>query len=417
MRILRLLPWFAMVLAGQPSGPVAPGGPSARIDALKQQAARGNVGAVGALWARLGREHTPLVEEIPGDGRRALLTMVWRGGAGTSAVRVLGVEMARIPQTDVWYATFQVSRDQRIAYVFQTEPGGRQPDPLNPHRVLPPVTQERPASAVNGDSPYMNASIAAMPGAPGSPWVDPQPGVAAGRVEEYDLPSKVLGRARRIWVYEPPRAQAPAAMLICLWGRDYLNEIPVPTILDNLIGQRKVAPMMAIFIADDGDRFQNFERTGKMAEFVTAEVIPWAQSQKKAPLSASKIVIAGYSASGLAATYAAYKHPEAIGNVLAQSGAFWRGFEGEGAPEVEWLSAHFASAPRSQTKFFLHAGGKETRPAGGSGVSILDANRKLRGVLRERGYRVAFEEVPGGEHEFLHWRSRFGDGLIYLLGQ
>ena len=416
MKTLWMLPLLAAVLAGQPSGPVAPGGPSPRIEELKREKARGDAGAVGAFWARMGREHTPLVEEIPGEVRQVSLTMVWRGGAETRSVRVLGEDMARIPQTDVWYATFRVSRDQRIAYTFQVEPGGRQPDPLNPHRVLPPVAEERPASAVNGDSPYMNASIAAMRGAPGSPWVDPQPGAAAGRVEEYDLPSKVFGRARRIWVYEPPAAQAEA-LLICLWGRDYLNEIPVPTILDNLIGQRKLAPMMAIFIADDGDRFQNFERTAMMTEFVTAEVIPWAHNQKKAPLAASKIVIAGYSASGLAATYAAYKHPEAIGNVLAQSGAFWRGFEGEGAPEVEWLSAHFASAPRSQTKFFLHAGAKETRPAGGSGVSILDANRKLQGVLRERGYRVAFEEVPGAEHEFLHWRSRFGDGLIYLLGR
>jgi hypothetical protein len=105
--------------------------------------------------------------------------MIWRGGAGTSAVRVLNVEMARIPQTDVWYASFQVSRDQRFAYVFRTELGGRQPDPLNPHRVLPPVAQERPASAVNGDSPYMNARSHDA-GAPGSPWVDPQPRLPPG---------------------------------------------------------------------------------------------------------------------------------------------------------------------------------------------------------------------------------------------
>src|SRR5215475_7182141 len=125
MKTLWMLPWLAAVLAGQPSGPVAPGGPSPRIEELKQQAARGDAGAVVAFWARLGREHTPLVEEIPGDGRQVLLTMIWRGGAGTSAVRVLNVEMARVPQTDVWYASFQVSRDQRFAYVFRTELGGR----------------------------------------------------------------------------------------------------------------------------------------------------------------------------------------------------------------------------------------------------------------------------------------------------
>ena len=120
----------------------------------------------------------------------------------------------------------------------------------------------------------------------------------------------------------------------------------------------------------------------------------------------------GIQRMGLAATYAAYKHPEAIGNVRRRAAPSARG---RSALPRSSGSAHFA-ALLCADEVLLHAG-KETRPAGGSGVSILDANRKLQGVLRERGYRVAFEEVPGGEHEFLHWRSRLGDGLIYLLGQ
>jgi enterochelin esterase-like enzyme len=35
-------------------------------------------------------------------------------------------------------------------------------------------------------------------------------------------------------------------------------------------------------------------------------------------------------------------------------------------------------------------------------------------VLREKGYVLAYNEVRGGEHEFVHWRSTIADGLIFL---
>jgi enterochelin esterase-like enzyme len=43
-----------------------------------------------------------------------------------------------------------------------------------------------------------------------------------------------------------------------------------------------------------------------------------------------------------------------------------------------------------------------------------DAVQRLRDVLVKRGHLVLYEEVPGAEHEFIHWRSKLGDGLIYL---
>src|SRR5262249_30697671 len=151
----------------------------------------------------------------------------------TKSVQVTGRQMERIPSTDVWYLTFAVARNQRLAYSFQTDDdASRRPDPLNPHRFIAPVPQERPATAINNESLYMNSSIAVLPEAPVPPWVDPQPGVAAGNVKEYTYASKIYGGARRVWIYHPPGdREPPAGLLICLWGRDYLNEIPVPTIL------------------------------------------------------------------------------------------------------------------------------------------------------------------------------------------
>jgi enterochelin esterase-like enzyme len=129
---------------------------------------------------------------------------------------------------------------------------------------------------------------------------------------------------------------------------------------------------------------------------------------------AARIIVVGYSAAGLAAVYTAFAHPDVVGNVLAQSGAFWRGFEGEGASETEWLAVHYAAAPRRKTHFSFEVGGAEVRPAGGTTISIKQANEHLRDTLLKQGYRVAYEEVPGAQHEYGHWKAAFGPALIAL---
>ena len=424
IRTVGLVASFVALVAGdavrtQSGGVIDPTGTSPRIERLKADVARGVPGAVDQFWAEMTRQHTPIVDPVPGSVDRIRATLVWRAAPGTQSVE----DMTRILDTDVWYRTFTMPRDHRLSYFFKPKSGRSSddsaaglPDPLNPHRFIPPVAQERPASAINPSSPFMNSSILVLPDAPASPWVDPQPGVAAGRVEERSYDSKVYGVTRRVWVYTPPRTpgnsqSAPTGLLICLWGLDYLNEIPVPTILDNLISQRRIPPLAAVFVDNTGDRFQDFGSTQQFTRSLSAELLPWARTTLHLPADPSRTIVTGYSAAGLESTYFVYRYPELIGNVLSQSGAFWRQFEGEGASEPEWLAKHYAAVPKRETRFFIDVGGRETQAAGGT---FKDANVRLRDVLLRKGYAVHYVEVPGGEHEFVHWRTTFGDGLIFL---
>jgi enterochelin esterase family protein len=413
--------WLALValLGAQPSGPIQQTGVSPRIQQLKDQISRGRAAARDEFWTALERDHTPLVEAIPGDPGHVLVTFVWRGAPGTRSIGVAGMEMTLIPGTDVWYVTITMVKDQRLSYGFKPmtgpadAPSPAQPDPLNPHRFIPPVASERPASAVNPDSPYMNSSIAVLPDAPAAPWVDPRPGVPAGRVEERAYESQIYKGPRRVWMYTPPGGR-PEGLLICLWGLDYLNEIPVPTILDNLTHAARIPRLAAIFVDNTGDRFQNFQSTERFTRSLGGELLPWARAALGVSADARHTIVAGYSASGLASVYAAFAHPDLFGNVLAQSGAFWRGFEGDGASDSEWLANQYAAAPARDTRFYLDVGGREDVRPGGGPVVFKEANRRLRDVLIRKGYAVVYEEVPGGQHEFIHWRGTFGNGLIAL---
>jgi enterochelin esterase-like enzyme len=413
-------------LLAQSSGPFVRAGTSPRIQKLRQQLADDVNGAADDFWATLAREHAPIIEPVPRDLKHVLITFIWRHESGTKSVQVAGMDMTLLPNTDIWYVTVTMERDLPLSYSFKPVkdlatdvPATEFPDPLNPRRFIPPVGQERPVSAVRTtDLRFMKSSILVLPETPSSVWVDPRPGVPAGRVDEHTFESKVYDGVRRVWVYTPPlyanKAKQSAGLLICFGGLDYLNEIPVPTILDNLISEGKIPPLTAIFVDNSGDRFQNFQSTQKFTDSLTNELIPWARRTLDIPTDPRRTIVTGYSAAGLESVYVAFRRPDLFGNVLAQSGAFWRGFEGEGASDYEWLASHFAVAPKQDTKFYMEVGGREDSKAVGVGPVFKDANRRLSDVLQKKGYTVSYTEVPGAQHEFIHWRSKFADGLLFL---
>jgi len=51
---------------------------------------------------------------------------------------------------------------------------------------------------------------------------------------------------------------------------------------------------------------------------------------------------------------------------------------------------------------------------GGAAPSLLDANRRLRGVLAAKGYALAYDEVPGGRHSPETWSRRLPIGVVHL---
>jgi enterochelin esterase family protein len=239
----------------------------------------------------------------------------------------------------------------------------------------------------------------------------------AARLEHRVYPSTLFGGTRPVWTYAPPpnpRGEPPAGLIVCLWGNDYVDQIQATATLDALWRDGRIPRLAVIFLDDKDDRFQNILTTRQVGDSIATELIPWARVTLGVAADARHTLIVGYSAAGLAATHAAFTHPDVFGNVFAQSGAFWRAFEGDGASDLEWLAMQYEAVPPRRTRFYLEVGGGETRPAGGTAVSIKAANEHLRDVLRKKGYDVAYREIPGAQHEYTHWRDAFGDGLVAL---
>jgi enterochelin esterase family protein len=246
------------------------------------------------------------------------------------------------------------------------------------------------------------------------------PHVAAGRVEEVRFPVELFGRTRRVWVYTPPADSArrdSLGLLVVFDGPQFLEEIPLPRMLDSLIAAKRIEPLVAVFI-DNGTaaaRREDLANRAAFADWLAADLLPWIRQRYPVSSDPGRAILAGSSAGGLGAAYAAFRWPQHFGNVLSLSGAFWRGNENASGAPFEWLTGQVAAAPRKNVRFYLEVGSTETHGTiGGAGPSILAANRRLRDALRAKRYDVLYREVPGGVHDATSWAGQLPAGLAAL---
>jgi enterochelin esterase-like enzyme len=235
----------------------------------------------------------------------------------------------------------------------------------------------------------------------------------AGKVEETTISSKLNPKPRRVWVYTPPGYSASAAadydLLVVFDGREYLEDIALPAMLDTLLARGEAGPFVAVLIDNNRgtERLADLGNRAQFADFVAGDLVEWARRNRQATRDPHRTFVTGSSAGGLAAAYLALRHPEVFGNALSQSGAFWRGNEASNDPPYEWLTSQVASQPKRDVRFLLEVGTLESRGAlGGAAPSILDANRHLHDALRVKGYAVTYAEVPDAGHGPEFWRDR-----------
>ena len=258
--------------------------------------------------------------------------------------------------------------------------------------------------------------------APGIPLPDRTAEAAPGKVEELRIASDVLKRERTVWVYTPPgyaSSSGPCDLLIVFDGREYLEDIALPRILDTLLTQKKAGPFVALLIDNStgAERLGDLANRARFADFLAGEAVDWVRKRYRVSSDPHRAFVTGSSAGGLAAAYVAFRRPDVFGNVLSQSGAFWRGNEGSNEAPFEWLTGQVASSAKKDVRFLLEVGSRESAGAlGGAAPSILEANRRLRDALRAKGYSLDYREIPDGTHSPETWGKRLPEALAALAG-
>ncbi|MFS0697346.1 enterochelin esterase [Streptomyces nitrosporeus] len=376
-----------------------------------------------AFWATVREGGGPVVSPDPeGEADHRAVTFLWRGTPATRAVQVLpnklgdprdpaGNLMEHLPGTDVWHWTLRLRHDWRGTYDFYVDEGDgpqtgtpgywqwlrtrRRPDPHNP-RTLP--------RRWSGDP----VSYAELPAAPRAVDWQPRPGVPRGRVAAHDVPDRDTGGSRRVWMYEPPLPDGHTGdlpVLVLLDGEHWQPNLGVATLLDNLVADGRIPPLVALLpeSVDADRRWADMTCRPEFAAFLADELLPWAAARLPVTKDPARTVVAGQSLGGLCAAHTALSAPGRFGNALVQSGSFWW----PDGPGAEWLTEQIGRGPRIPVRFRLSFGEQEW--------VALPAARRLRDTLAAAGYHDATYHEFNGGHDYLCWRTELADGLVELL--
>lgn len=384
-------------------------------------------------FAREVEGHAPLVEPLADDPRgEVLVTFLWRGGPDTHYVGIFGGPvipglenpLRRFEDTDLWYLTVRAPRDLRATYSFLT---GEPPDAgMTTAEFM--ARYDLTASERDPWNPRRRlfGSVIELPDAPPQPWSQRIEGTPEGRVVETTLHSDTLGEDRTIGVYlphefDPTRGPYPYVIVFDgeLYGLMPDPEIPTPTILDNLIAQGRLPPMVAVLVASQGTRNRDLLMSAPFCGFVANELVPWLRREYRAAEAPDQATLAGASLGGLFSSYCALQRPDVFGEVLSQSGSFGASpgaFETTAPYQVEAgaLMREVRDAPWRPVRFWMEVGIFETTYII-AGDHQLSENRAMRDLLIAKGYDVSYREYSGG-HDFVTWRGSLADGLIHLAG-
>jgi enterochelin esterase family protein len=197
-------------------------------------------------------------------------------------------------------------------------------------------------------------------------------------------------------------------------GLAYQDAVPTPTILDNLVSEGKIPPLVAVLpdSLDGETRNRELPCHQPFVDFLTQELMPWVHEHYHVTSDPAQSIVGGSSYGGLAAAFVGLRASEIFGNVLSQSGSFWWDRDPDKDILQQKIIQEYVASPRLPVRFYMEVGLKERSGI----VDMLLHNRHLRDVLILKGYEVHYSEFNGG-HDYISWRGSLADGLLALVGK
>lgn len=301
----------------------------------------------------------------------------------------------RIGDTDLWMLKRHFPRDARLSYRISLN--GNQKillDPLNRFRNM------------EGSGPV---SELRMPGyRPPKAVQSRRYGIHRGDLgEEQAIRSQSRGYTVNYRVYTPAGYQSMGKLpvIYVVDGQEYANgELGgMVNVLDNLIADRSIVPVIAVFI-DQRDTSKKINRRNDeftsiyYEKFLVTELVPAIDAAFRTDPRPARRALLGDSLGGLFTFRTVMRHPDCFGLAALQSPA----------PALEAKDYDLVEKqPRLPIRFFISVGtlGDIEIPAG-----------LLRNLLGAKGYPVEFREVNDG-HSWGHYRTTLAPLLINLFGQ
>ena len=354
------------------------------------------------LWNELkAKQHIPLIVEdsVIFFYRGAAKSVAWMGDFnGWGFNKDFKNKGRKIPNTDLWLLNCKFPQDARLDYKILLD---------GSTWILDPENQNLQWSGVGGGSP--NTELR-MPLWKEDPILKEQHGIAHGTVKKDILfASKILGYQIMYSVYLPAGHEKHGHLPVLYVTDGYEYMLPelgnIVTILDNLIAEKKIAPIVAILVdhrepvnRSNNKRMEELNMNEKYLRFFADEFIPVVEEKYPIHRDAAHRAVMGSAMGGLTAAYFAFARPDVFSMAGMQSPAFWT------RPQIYSLcdNPNAVKVKVSLTSGLIN--------------DASEGSRKMKDILQNNACVYHYRENNEGP-SWGNWRNLIDDILIDFFGK
>ncbi len=320
------------------------------------------------------------------------------------------IPMKRIPGTNLFYYRAHFEPQARLQYWFMLGKNALPvTDPLNPYKVL------------NGFGP--NSELA-MPQYKRHPYFTEFSKGKKGtylNLESRELPKGILPYSHQIEVYLPEEYKYGNKKYPVVYfqdGKDYIEYAAVPYVLNRMIKEGKIEPLIAVFVTPPNrhkpampNRMTEYGLNDDYVKFFTEELVSFIDKNYRTQKNANSRLVVGDSFGGLISAYIPLMRPDVFALGYSQSG--YQSFH------KDQLIKAYANKRKQPIRLYVDVGtyernvGADLLPS--KETDFLMANRRLKKILQEKKYDFVYKEYPEG-HTWGNWRRHLIDALTYFFG-
>lgn len=297
--------------------------------------------------------------------------------------------MSKVPNTNLWYRVQNFEADARLDYKFVLNGSNWILDPRNDQKVS------------GGFGP--NSELR-MPEYEFPSEINYRAEIPHGVLKDTTVTSSMLNNSRKVYIYFPAGYDATSSktypMMLFHDGTEFLNLANTANILDYLIYEQKINPIIGVFVPPvDRDNEYAWSKTSAFEDFITEELIPAFIQSYSISDNPNDLAMIGASYGGLISAQIVYNNPEVFGKAAILSTAFWA--------KDQTVYQQIMNGSKKEVSWYVDWGTYE-----GSGV--LGYSRAFKAMLEEKNYEFKSNEWHDG-HSWGNWRAHVDEALEFFF--
>jgi enterochelin esterase family protein len=293
--------------------------------------------------------------------------------------------LQNITGTTFWYLSAYYESDARLDYKYVRNGSDWILDALNPNTC---------------SGGYGPNSELRMPAYVVPPEIAYYSNIPHGVIKDTTIQSVILGNSRPIKVYLPPdysSTQTDYPVILFHDGLEYITLAKAVNILDYLIDQHMITPVIAVFVPPV-DRTAEYagNKINLFSDFIITELMPYIDTRYRTSDDPAKRATLGASNGGNVSLYIGMTNPQKFGRIGAQS-----------SNVQSIVSSTFQNLPKMFLELYLDIGTYDI-----ASLKPLVANFIL--ILEAKGYTFSHYQWNEG-HSWGNWKGHLRLALMQFF--